>query len=60
MGYEITLSNESSHEPTKFSKVSAKLNVTSLSIKIDIVLSKTFVQHNDSKVQYNWARNKFT
>lgn len=51
MGYEITLSNESLQEPTKFSKVFAKLSVTSLSIKIDIVLSKTIVHRNDSKVQ---------
>lgn len=42
MGYEITLSNESLQEPTRFFKASAKLNVTSLSIKIDIYLSKTY------------------
>lgn len=38
----MTLSNESSHAPTRFVKASAKLNDTSLSTKIDIYLSKTF------------------
>lgn len=37
----MTLSRESLQEPTKFLKASAKLNVKSLSIKIDIYLSKT-------------------
>lgn len=38
----MTLSSELLQEPTRFFKASAKLNVTSLSIKIDIYLSKTY------------------